>query len=318
MGKGIYSRSSIAFGVCGSSAQARTKRRYVFFLIVVTMLTGVSVSRPNDSWAETPPEQVSHDGEPFEFPYSETTSFFKRWAKLLELREVAPGGAAAFCERFLTDLADMRGITLVRPIVSAKALDDPALAPFANSCPNISINKVVTNDTIPEEDQDKAGVAFYSSANFYVYFTNIVSTDPRSEKKQYVVYGGDRHCLASNPNRCGGPNYTAIDFTNCTSRIISGGPDPYDEAYEEDDHKKKGYNGIIEYRGRIWFLSGGFFGKGKNGDINSFFLNRAYPEQEVEFGMPQPNRPSVEKIRPNACYYVPKVVTPDLPGKVQQ
>ena len=152
--------------------------------------------------------------------------------------------------------------------MSAATLDDPALVRYARSCPDLKLNKTVIKDEYldsSEEEQDAAGAAYYSSANFRLYFTNM-DDSPDGENK-YILYAGDHNCLRNDKDNCTNPQYVSVNFERCVTSSINISTNPYDETELE----KHGYSEIIIYQGRHYFLSAGD-GHSSQSDIQNLML----------------------------------------------
>ncbi|HYM30397.1 MAG TPA: hypothetical protein VEU47_03810 [Candidatus Cybelea sp.] len=159
-------------------------------------------------------------------------------------------GPKEFCERFLSDLKQMRGIEFIEPIVRAESYDDPKLRAYRNKCPKLQFNKAIMPGDVADMDSDfldEHGYAYYASRNLKLFKMNVDNVryvGGRGER--FVLYGED-YCLKSNHETCISNVIKVVDFKRCYAIDIDS------STASENDHLKA-IGKFITYERKSYFM----------------------------------------------------------------
>lgn len=169
-----------------------------------------------------------------------------------------------FCEAFLQDFRQQKGIEHIEPVSKAESYDDPVWQPYKTRCPDLELFEsygCLAEDaeyiaTLPKGEgvRYRRNVCehFRGTANFKLYEVDI-NNDPAGGKEKVFHYERAQGPL-NRPDRkvvLGNGKYQIVDLGRC--EVVGGSEthDPYSYFYQRP---LKNYNGIIKYKGKHYIF----------------------------------------------------------------
>lgn len=162
----------------------------------------------------------------------------------------------AFCQAFLEDFPELRGITFVEPIVHAERFDDPRLQAYQARCPNRPMNQL----EVMTRPQDEAGWKYYGTRNFKLFQAEM--NDNPNDGAELIFYAerferedfyegraqrrSEQERKISEQDRYRNGKYGVINPKSCAEVGLVLAHDPYDYDRKREVNN---VNGIIRYKG---------------------------------------------------------------------
>lgn len=155
----------------------------------------------------------------------------------------------AFCGRFLESLKLWKGVAILKPVVKADSINDPALRKYFGNCKplkfakNVQIDLNVWNEknlaSLPEDEREGWGVASVMTKGFRLYKTNI-DNDP-SNQDELILYGaGTKREGTDDSETISLAYFNVIDTRNC--RITNSA-----QVQDVVNKKNESFAGIMKY-----------------------------------------------------------------------
>lgn len=166
-----------------------------------------------------------------------------------------------FCEKFLQDFSQQRGIVYVEPKMTATAPDASVWQPFSRQCPNLELfgryecmaSDAAYSGALPNQERDSYRKSvceyFRGTANFKYYEVDTKNGSKYKKTNIFYYERAEGPLNFSDKQRVNGNGgYNVIDLAKCELTSSTAASDAFSYFYKRPLNN---FNAVIKYRGNI-------------------------------------------------------------------